>query len=80
MVTAVWLFDNQLVVNAKKSNVLLVSTKPLVTVDFMVSLCNLPIPVNDVVKLLGVFLDTKLNFMSHVHNLLKKLFKSWSAP
>ena len=71
-----WLFDNQLVVNAKKSNVLLVSTKPLVTV----SLCNLPIPVNYEVKLLGVFLDTKLNFTSHVHNLLKKLFKSWSPP
>ena len=48
-----WLFDNQLVVNAKKSNVLLVSTKPLVTVNFRVSLCNLPIPVNDEVKLLG---------------------------
>ena len=48
-----WLFDNQLVFNAKKSNFLVVSTKPLVTVDF-----NLPIPVNEEVKLLGVFLGS----------------------
>ena len=44
-----------ILVNAKKSNVLLVSNKPLATVDFRVSLCNLPIPVNEEVKLLGVF-------------------------
>ena len=74
-----WLFGNELLVNAKKSNVLLVSTKPLVTVDFRVSLCNLPIPVNDEVKLLGVF-STKLNFTSHVHNLLKKLSSKVGLP
>ena len=68
-----WLFNNQLVVNAKKSSVMAISNKVIGKHDLIVTLNNTTVPVLNEIKLLGLYIDEKMDFKFHIENMCKKI-------
>ena len=68
-----WLFENQLVVNASKSSIMVVTRKSLPISNLNFHLCGNIIPITEETKLLGVLIDSKLTYKGHIQAMLKKL-------
>jgi hypothetical protein len=68
-----WLHRNQLVVNASKSCVMVVTNKCVVSENLIVCLNNVVLPVKSDIKLLGLYVDGKLDFKIHIEYLYKKI-------
>ena len=66
----IWFYNNNLISNAEKSNLMVSSKKNL---EIQVSCCS--IRNEDSVKLLGIHLNNDLNFNYHVNQLCKKASK-----
>ena len=74
-----WCNANKLKINSEKSAVVLVPPKfNLQTGKFDVTYNNNPIICLSFSKYLGVFIDNKLNFKSHIEHLVNKILRSIS--
>ena len=71
--TSKWLFENQLVVSASKSSIMVVTRKSLPISNLNFHLCGNIIPISEETKLLGVLIDSKLTYKGHIQAMLKKL-------
>jgi hypothetical protein len=69
-----WLDKNKLIVNAAKSNIVIIGTKTKIS-DFVlsVSLNDACLEQTNVIKLLGLYVDNTLSWDMHVNNLLNSL-------
>ena len=71
-----WLFNNQLVVNAKKSSVMAISNKSIVKHELIVTLNNTTVSVPSEIKLLGLYIDEKMDFKLHIEHMCNKISKN----
>ena len=69
--TSKWLFENQLVVNASKSSIMVVTRKSLPISNLNFHLCGNIIPISEETKLLGVLIDSKLTYKGHIQPCLR---------
>ena len=71
-----WFTENRLIVNARKSNCILIGTHPRtenISNIFSVFIIEKTIIRTSSLKLLGLFIDQNLNFSQHISFLVKKL-------
>ena len=69
-----WFTENRLIVNARKSNCILIGTHPRtenISNNFSVFINDNAIIRTSSLKLLGVFIDQNLNFSQHISFLVK---------
>ena len=75
-----WLKQNNMLVNPKKFQVLFLSrNKELITSDILLSINSNSIISSNWVKLLGIKIDSRLNFESHVSELCKSAARQLNA-
>ena len=72
-----WFDKNQTTANAGKFQSILLSRGP--TSDFLVNVGGHFIPPNNTLKMLGVTLDDKLNFKTHIRNVCQKASRQINA-
>ena len=70
-----WLTNNRLILNPKKTNALLISPKPKTTIptELQVTINGINIPFVKSARLLGVIIDDKLLFDTHVISLCNRI-------
>ena len=71
-----WMISNKLTLNYKKSRCMLISKKPLNDSNFSVLINQNLIEKSEYVKYLGVYLDNKLSWRTHIDKICKKNLKS----
>ena len=75
-----WLKQNNMLVNPKKFQVLFLSrNKELITSDILLNINSNSIISSNWVKLLGIKIDSSLNFESHVSELCKSAARQLNA-
>ena len=75
-----WLKQNNMLVNPKKFQVLFLSrNKELITSDILLNINSNSIISSNWVKLLGIKIDSRLNFESHVSELCKSAARQLNA-
>ena len=70
-----WIINNKLTLNYKKSCYMLISKKPLHDSNFSVLINQNLIEKSECVKYLGVHLDNKLSWRTHIDKICKKVSK-----
>ena len=72
-----WFDKNQTTANANKFQSILLSRGP--TSDFLVNVGGHSIPPNNTLKMMGITLDDKLNFKTHIRNVCQKASRQINA-
>ena len=75
-ISSTWLRQNYLQINASKTQAMAIGP---VSYRYNFSVDNNEVDVNDTLKILGVTLDRKLNFVAHVSEQVKKACAKASA-
>ena len=74
-----WLISNKLTLNISKSKFMIISNKKYSRNEFTVNINDSPLEACDHYKYLGVVIDNKLNWKSHVEYISSKISKACGA-